>query len=145
MLTAHMVRVCIQVCMCMHSCEAHPVVYYICPNMVLHQCTSILNVHFCGFTWSVLKTVAKLHDHVVEGGQYLSSKKGKDATASTNIHHNFPLKVSCVLQDCSVIGSGPDLILQHVLLMHEHAIVMEVQLSTACICFGRKLILLLLQ
>lgn len=78
-------------------------------------------------------------------GHHLSSKQGKDATTSAHIHDDFALEISHVFQDGSVVGPCPDLVLQHVLLMHEHAIVVEVQLCTACVCLGCKLILLLLQ
>lgn len=63
--------------------------------------------------------------------QYLSSKQREDSTASTDIHDGFALKVCCVLQDGSIVGACPNLILQHVLLVHQHAIVVKVQLSTA--------------
>ena len=76
---------------------------------------------------------------------YLSSKQGEDTTASTNIHYCFALEVCCIFQDGSIVGSCPDLILQHVLLMHQHAVVVKVQLCTACVSFGGELVLLLLQ
>ena len=55
------------------------------------------------------------------------------------------MKISCVLKDSSVIGACSDLVLEHVLLVHQHSIVMEVEISAGLICFDVEVVPLLLQ
>ena len=76
---------------------------------------------------------------------YLCSKQGQHATAGPNVHDNLAVEISCVLKDSSVIGACSDLVLEHVLLVHQHSIVMEIQISAGLVCFDVKVVPLLLQ
>lgn len=72
------------------------------------------------------------------GGPGLRGKQREDAAAGTHIHDGLAVKVRCVVEDGAVVSAGAHVVLQHVLLVLQHAVVVEVQRRTAAIRLAHK-------
>ena len=59
----------------------------------------------------------------------LDSEKREDAAAGANVEHHFVAKVHSVGEDSALVSSGAHVILQHVLLLREKAVELEVLLG----------------
>lgn len=59
---------------------------------------------------------------VHDPGACLRCKQRQDAAASANITHCLPLKIDAVVENGSIVGASPYKVLEHVLLMLQHAV-----------------------
>mmetsp|Transcript_48477 Transcript_48477/g.112348 ORF Transcript_48477/g.112348 Transcript_48477/m.112348 type:complete len:333 (+) Transcript_48477:420-1418(+) len=96
--------------------------------------------------------VSKLADHLAhggglhgidKGGARLRREEGEDAAASADVHDRHTPKVVGVLKDCSAVGARTHAVLQHVLLVAQLGIILEVALHTALFVLLETLVVVL--
>jgi len=58
----------------------------------------------------------------------LGSEEGEDAAACADVHHRLSLEVVEIVEEGGVVSPRPYIILEHVLLVLQHAVVMEIHL-----------------
>lgn len=93
----------------------------------LSSTTNHVTAAFCEGAWS-------------PKGVNLCGKEGEDAGASAHIHDSAAVEIGGVLHDGAVVEARPHAILQHILLVLQHAVIVEVQLSTARLRLAVKLV-----
>ena len=71
---------------------------------------------------------------------HLRCKQGQDTAPCPHVHDHLALEVAGILHDGCIVGPCPHIVLQHVLLVLQHAIVVEVQVCAAAVGFPLKLI-----